>query len=103
MRVEWSPLALEQVSDIAEHIALDNLVAAEAWVEGIFQCVDRLRPHPRSGRKMPELGIDRIREVIYGAYRVIYGIDECKNKVTVLTVRRGSELIKPDELKSEGT
>jgi mRNA-degrading endonuclease RelE of RelBE toxin-antitoxin system len=51
---------------------------------------------------VPELGIDRIREIIYGAYRVIYGVDERANKITVLTVRRGSEMLKVEELEMNG-
>jgi len=30
--VEWSPLALDRVSDIARYIARDNPDAAEQWV-----------------------------------------------------------------------
>jgi len=103
VRLEWSPLALERAGEIANYIALDKPSAAEAWVEGLFEAVKRLPSHPRSGRRVPELGIDRIREIIYGAYRVIYGVDERANKITVLTVRRGSEMLKAEELEMNGT
>ena len=92
MNLEWSPLALERVSEIASYIALDKPSAAEAWVDGLFESVERLKSHPKSGRKVPEVGIERIREIVYGAYRVIYGIDERARKISVLTVRRGSEI-----------
>ena len=36
MKIIWSPLAIERVSEIAEYIALDNPVAAEKWVDDIF-------------------------------------------------------------------
>ncbi|MEE2023050.1 type II toxin-antitoxin system RelE/ParE family toxin [Alkalimonas mucilaginosa] len=98
MKLEWSPLALERVRDIASYIALDKPLAAEAWVEGLFESVERLVTHPMSGRKVPEAGIERIREIIYGAYRVIYGIDAPAQKISVLTVRRGSEILRVNEL-----
>lgn len=98
MNLEWSPLALERISEIARYIALDKPSAAEAWVDGLFESVERLKSHPQSGRKVPEVGIERIREIVYGAYRVIYSVDERARKVSVLTVRRGSEMFRVEEL-----
>lgn len=40
MNLEWSPLALERVSEIASYIALDKPSAAEAWVDGLFESVE---------------------------------------------------------------
>lgn len=98
MNLEWSPLALERVSEIASYIALDKPSAAETWVDGLFESVERLKSYPKSGRKVPEVGIERIREVVYGVYRVIYGVDERAGKISVLTVRRGSEMLRAEEL-----
>lgn len=99
MILEWSPLALERAS----YITLDKPSAAEAWVDGIFESVGRLESYPMSGRKVPEVGIERIREIIYGAYRIIYSIDERAGKISVLTVRRGSEMLRAEELELKGT
>ena len=98
MNLEWSPLALERVGEIANYIALDKPSAAEAWVDGLFEAADRLAPHPMSGRKVPEIGIERIREIVYGAYRVIYSIDDRRKKISILTVRRGCEMLRAEEL-----
>lgn len=103
MNLEWSPLALERVSEIANYIALDKPSAAETWVDGLFESVGRLESHPMSGRKVPEVGLERIREIVYGAYRIIYGIDERAQKIAVLTVRRGSEMLRTEELELKGT
>lgn len=97
MNLEWSPLALERVSEIASYIALDKPSAAEAWVDGLFEAVERLDSHPMSGRKVPEVGVERIREIVYGTYRVIYGFDERAGNISVLTVRRGSEMLRAEE------
>lgn len=90
MKVEWSPLALDRVSDIARYIAKDNPGAAERWVNELFDSVERLADFPESGRIVPEVGVRRIREMIFGAYRVIYSV---KDKIEILTVRRGSQLL----------
>ena len=96
--LEWSPLALERAGDIASYIAMDKPSAAESWIQGLFESVERLKPHPMSGRVVPEVNIERIRETIYGAYRVIYRVDIQAQKISVLTVLRGSEFIRADEL-----
>lgn len=84
MNLEWSPLALERVSEIASYIALDKPSAAETWVDGLFESVGRLKSHPMSGRKVPEVGIERIREIVYGAYRVIYALMNALKKFLYL-------------------
>ena len=98
MKVEWSPLALDRVSEIARYIAKDNPAAAERWVNELFDSVERLADYPQSGRVVPEVGVQRIREVIFGAYRVLYSV---KDKVEILTVRRGSQLLDVSEIDDE--
>jgi len=98
VKVEWSPLALDRVSDIARYIAKDNPGAAERWVNELFDLVERLGDFPESGRVVPEVGVRRIRELVFGAYRVIYSV---KDKVEILTVRRGSQLLDVSEFDDE--
>lgn len=95
MIIVWSPLALERVGDIAQYIAEDKPDAAVKWVEDLFAAVERLADFPESGRVLPEVGSLRIREVIFGAYRVIYSV---KDQVDILTVRRSSQLLRMSEL-----
>ena len=98
MKIIWSPLALERVEDIAWYIAEDNPAAAIHWVDDLFATVERLADFPKSGRMVPEVGSSRIRELIFGSYRVIYSI---KDQVDVLTVRRSSQLLRMSELGEE--
>ncbi len=95
MKIVWSPLALERVEDIARYIAEDKPEAAVQWVEDLFAAVARLADFPESGRMVPEVGSRRIREVIFGAYRVIYSV---KNQIDILTVRRSSQLLRMSEI-----
>lgn len=100
MRIVWSPLALERVEDIARYIAEDNPDAAVRWVEDLFATVERLADFPESGRMVPEVGSPRIRELIFGTYRVIYSV---KDQVDVLTVRRSSQLLRMSEIDDDET
>jgi plasmid stabilization system protein ParE len=100
MRIVWSPLALERIEDIAQYIAEDKPNAAAEWVDGIFDTVERLADFPESGRIVPEVGGRRIREVIFGTYRIIYSVRE---QIDILTVRRSSQLLRMSELGDEET
>ncbi|MEX0730265.1 MAG: type II toxin-antitoxin system RelE/ParE family toxin [Aquisalimonadaceae bacterium] len=91
---------MERVEDIAQYIAQDNPDAAVRWVVELFDTVGRLADFPQSGRIVPEVGIRRIREVIFGAYRVIYSV---RDKVEILTVRRGNQLLRLSEIDDEQT
>jgi len=83
--ITWSPLAVEQVRDIAEYIAIDKPSVAVTWAEEIFDSVQRLSDFPESGRIVPELKRSEIREVVNGNYRVIYKVT--KSKILVLIVK----------------
>lgn len=100
MRIVWSPLALERVEDIARYISEDNPDAAVQWVDDLFSTVERLADFPKSGRMVPEVGSPRIRELIFGKYRVIYS---AKDQVDILTVRRSSQLLRMSELGDDET
>ena len=96
MRLVWSPLALDRVTEIAEYIALDNSIAAQRWVDKLFSKVERLSEFPHRGRMVPEIDNKAFRELIFGNYRVIYRVE--KDQVSILTVRHGRQLLPLEEV-----
>ena len=72
MRVEWSPLADEQVDEAVAFIAAENPTAALQWLERLLDRTKSLATFPDSGRVVPELGRLDIREIIVSPYRVMY-------------------------------
>ena len=98
MKIIWSPLAIDRTTEIAEYIAQDNPSAAMIWVETVFDKVEILKSSPKSGRVVPESNREDIRELIYGNYRIIYRVG--KNKIAVLTVRHGKQILPLDETKA---
>ncbi len=89
MKVLWSELAIERVSEIAEYIKQENPEASGRWVEAVFKQVIQLHDFPLSGRKMPEMNRSDIREIFYKHYRIIYRLEE--DYVYILTVRHSRE------------
>lgn len=98
MRILWSPLAIDRVAEIAEYIAMDNLGAAENWVDTVFKKVEDLKNFPESGRIVPETCNKNIRELIYGNYRIIYRVEQ--KWLSVLTVRHGKQVLPVEEIKA---
>jgi toxin ParE1/3/4 len=60
---------------------------------GIFSRVERLAIYPRSGRIVPEFGVDRLREIIYPPFRIVYRLDtDCIRVVRIWRSERQFKL-----------
>ena len=82
----WTTPALENLDDIAEYIALSNLLAARNLVTKIFDKVERLEDFPESGKKPIELSNLNYREMVVNPCRVFYKVEN--DKVYILHVMR---------------
>lgn len=96
MKLIWSPLAIDRVSEIAEYIFLDNPTAATQWIDNIFEKVLILKSSPKIGRKLPEIKRKEIREIIFGNYRIIYRIERLN--IAILTIRHTKQILPIDEI-----
>jgi plasmid stabilization system protein ParE len=96
MRVVWSPLAVDHLSEIARYIARDDPAAADRWVKSVFERFEQVRNFARSGRRVPEVGRVDIRELFHGEYRIIYRVQP--DRVAILTVRHGRRLLSGREI-----
>jgi len=96
MKIIWSPLAIDRVSEIAEYIALDKPTAADKWITTIFSKIEQLASSPEIGRVVPEIADEQFRELIYGNYRIVYRIE--KKKISILTIRHGKQILPIEEI-----
>lgn len=96
MNIIWTELAIGKLQDFADYIALDTPAAALKWIDKIQNSVRNLENFPESGRKVPEIKRDDIREIIEGNYRVIYRIEE--KRISILTIRHAKQLFDIDNL-----
>jgi len=93
-KIIWAPSALQDVDSIAEYIARDSVDRAALFVVRLIEIADRLQNFPFSGRVIPEIGDESCREIIYGAYRIMYRID--KSDVWITGVVHGARNWAPD-------
>ncbi len=92
-RVGWTPQSLADMEAICLFIARDAPTMAGFFADRVFRATDRLAEHPRSGRVVPELRQDHLREILLGSYRIIYRL--LGEDVQVLTVHHGARLLDP--------
>lgn len=91
-RVIWTLQAVEDIEAIKAYIARDSARYAELLVERLVAAVEHLERFPRSGRIVPEIGDDTLREVIHGNYRVVYRVRS--EAVEVITVYHAARLLR---------
>ena len=94
MKIQWSPLSIDRISEISEYIAQDSPNAAERWVHSIFDRVEQIKDFSESGQPVPETNRKDIQQLIIANYRIIYRLEP--KKISILTVRHCRQIL-PDE------
>ena len=91
-RIIWTEPALQDLDDVAEYISLSNFQAAQQLVQKVFDKVERLESHPKSGRKPSELKSFNYREIVVSPCRIFYKIEG--EHVYILFVMRQEQDLK---------
>jgi plasmid stabilization system protein ParE len=81
------PEAYQDIQDIWEYIAADNLSAADRTVEEIYESIKRLVPFPGQGHLRPDLTFRPVRFQIVREYVIAYASDE--SPLLVIAVLHG--------------
>lgn len=87
LTIRWTDRARNDLIEIGDFIAKDNTEAAARWVDTLITTVERLAVFPLSGRVVPELAKDVIREIIRHPYRIVYKVGD--RTIDILTVFEG--------------
>ncbi|MCL6446807.1 MAG: type II toxin-antitoxin system RelE/ParE family toxin [Armatimonadetes bacterium] len=95
-QITWTKQALDDLDTICLYIANDSPRFAELFAFKVFQAVERLADFPFSGRVVPEIEQENIREIVMGNYRIIYRASY--EEVEVLTVYHSARLLDPLKL-----
>jgi toxin ParE1/3/4 len=96
VKIVWSPLAVDRVTEIVAWISRDRPVAAANLVQELFSSVEQLVSFPESGRRVPEIDQPDIRELIHKRYRIIYRVKA--DSIDVLTVRHSRQDLEEEDL-----
>jgi toxin ParE1/3/4 len=74
--VIWTDEAINDLRKIKEYIERSSPENARRFCLELLHAPDRLKQFPRSGEVVPEFGIEDIRQVFRGDYRLIYQVAE---------------------------
>jgi plasmid stabilization system protein ParE len=95
-QIVWTEPALQDLDRIADYIALDDEPAARRLVQRVFQRIEQLKKHPKSGSVPPEMRRSRYRQVVEPPCRIFYRYDG--KKVFVLFVMGGEMRLRKTRL-----
>jgi len=96
--IRWTEQAVEDLREIRRYIERDSPRYGRLVVERLYESTQRLEQFPRSGRVVPGLNLEHVRELIVGEYRIVYRVEY--DAVVLLTVFRSSRLF-PIEIDQE--
>jgi len=88
IKIEWTRSAITDVKRLRDYIAHDSEAYAERFVQKIIEGVERAAFFPYSGRRVPESDDERVREVLFQNYRVMYRVEA--ERIAVLMVIHGA-------------
>ena len=89
VRINWTLQATVDLKDIAEYISKDSKKYAKLQIIRIKSRTKILNSQVYSGKIVPEIDKQNIRELIEGNYRIIYKIVE-PSRVDILTIHHSS-------------
>jgi len=89
-KVRWTAQAVGDLQAIRRYIERDSPQYGRLVAERLFDATSRLEAFPSSGRIVPELDREDVREIIIGEYRIVYRIET--DTVMLLTIFRSSRL-----------
>jgi toxin ParE1/3/4 len=90
--IVWTDFAYEDLRSIFDYISRDSKVYADKYVDKLIARVDQLEANPKSGRVVPEINKEEIRELIEGNYRLVYRL--VGDIVTILRVHHSARQLK---------
>jgi plasmid stabilization system protein ParE len=88
MKVAWTATAQDHLDAIYSYISQDSSHYALRMVDRLTRRSQQIADAPFSGRRVPEYDLEQIREMIEGAYRIIYYIKP--DQIDVLAVIHGA-------------
>ena len=97
-KVILTPQSLEDLEGIVRFIAKDNPGRARTFGNELINRALSAENFPERGRNVPEIHEPSVREIIHGAYRIIYEVFPDTNTVYVLRFwhgARGEPEVKP--------
>ena len=100
-RIIWTEPALQDLDAIADYISLDKPLAARQFVQRVFDRIEQLATHPKSGSVPAELRGTPYRQLVIPPVRIFYRTQ--KEVVYIVYAMRDEKLFRNDDLLERDT
>jgi toxin ParE1/3/4 len=74
-KIEWTRSGLADVKRLRDYIAQDSQSYADRFIQKILEGIEKVGAFPNAGRRVPEADDDRIREILFQNYRIVYRVE----------------------------
>ena len=98
VRINWTFQSKDDLKAIAEYISKDSIRYARLQVIRLKNRTKILKTQIRSGKIVPEINKENIRELIEGNYRIIYKIVK-DDQIDILTIHHSARDLKRRKIK----
>ena len=98
VKINWTPVSLEDLKNIFDYISEDSNRYAQITVNRIYLRVSSLKKQPYSGRIVPEFNDKNIREIIDGNYRIVHEIIS-DYQIDILRIFHSARILKKKNIK----
>ncbi|ADU32171.1 type II toxin-antitoxin system RelE/ParE family toxin [Evansella cellulosilytica] len=88
----WAESAVKDLEGICNYIAQDSEEYANIFASRVIDTIETIGIFPSSGRVVPELNNDMIREMVLTNYRIIYRINN--EKVEIVRIIHNARQLK---------
>jgi plasmid stabilization system protein ParE len=95
VQIQWAGPAVADLLEVHDFIARDSRRYAELTIEKIQEAAKLLADFPQLGLVLPELPRSLYRQLIVGAYRVIYRFEKKRSRVLIMGVIHASRNLPP--------
>jgi addiction module RelE/StbE family toxin len=92
VKVIWTNNALDDLEEIGDYISLNSKLYADKLIQSLFYSTEILFENPTAGGVVPEIDLEKYRELIRKSYRVIYLYSE-DDEIRILTVHHAARLL----------
>ncbi|MDT3739855.1 MAG: type II toxin-antitoxin system RelE/ParE family toxin [Candidatus Kapabacteria bacterium] len=93
--LNWTEQAVNDLNNVYDYISKDSKHYAIQHISRIRSKCSILKTNPLIGRIVPEFGIQNLRELIFGNYRIIYKVIDTQ-QIDILTIFHAARLLKID-------
>ena len=90
--ITFTESAYSDLEDIESYIAQDSPYIARKFISRIFDRIDQLYLYPASGKFVPEIKDNSIRELLLNKYRIIYRILN-ESDIQIIRIVHGARLL----------